>query len=138
MLINLPIKAAIFFKASFALGRMLTERVEKNLGFFRMRRYKQPLYVFVGNADVLAACRRLSKERGLYAVFFEGNEQTLPEGHLSLDIPEVEKTYIVYDIDAYSFQKILSNFALNPRSGVIIGTYDRRSGIVITPEDIIS
>lgn len=138
MLINLPIKAAIFFKASFALGRMLTERVEKNLGFFRMRRYKQPLYVFVGNADVLAACRRLSKERGLYAVFFEGNEQTLPEGHLSLDIPEVEKAYIVYDIDAYSFQKILSNFALNPRSGVIIGTYDRRSGIVITPEDIIS
>lgn len=138
ILISQPIKTAIFFKATLALCKMLMEKLRTSLGFFRIRDFRQPQFIFVGTTDMLEACRKIAKERGINALFFEGDESLMPEGHLSLQISETEKTYIVYDIFAYSFQNILSIFASHPRANVIIGTFDYRSGIVITPEEIIS
>ena len=138
LLISLPIKAAIFFKAALAVGGMLARQLKRRLGFSGRRRSSEPLYAFVGNVAALEACRSIAQRRGLCAAFFEGNERLLPQGHLGLNIPKAERTYVVYDVEAYRFERILNNFASHPQANVIVGTYHRQMGIIITPEDVIS
>ncbi len=110
--LNIPIKAAIYVKAAFALMKISSEQIRKTLGFFTYKEKKIPTYIFFGNEESLKRCRRLADRNGLTASFFSCDEMTVPEGHLhfveDLDIQTL--TYAVYDIRSYKYGTILEIF----------------------------
>ena len=137
-LLSIPIKTAIFFKASVAALALAWGRMRKALGFYKSRdRY--PDYVFIGRECAIKNCRRISRKMGLNARFFTADSTSLPEGHnaikevCSINTP----TYVVYDIDAYSYEEILKIFSTNPLKNLSIGTFDMRSNKIITNKEVL-
>ena len=137
LLLSLPIKAAIYGKAFVELCRMQLQRARRSLGFVSSRPQQLPLFVFIGTSEHLSACRQLAAEKGLDARFVEGTSQSLPDGHLSLSLPEEQAIYVVYDIEAYSFSSIFDIFSRKPSVRIAMGTYLPGSNTVITTEEIL-
>lgn len=137
LLLSLPIKAAIYGKAFVELCRMQLQRTRRSLGFVSSRPQQLPLFVFIGTSDHLSACRQLAAEKGLDARFVEGTRHSLPDGHLSLSLPEEQAIYVVYDIEAYSFSSIFDIFSRKPSVRIAMGTYLPGSNTVITTEEIL-
>lgn len=137
LLLSLPIKAAIYGKAFVELCRMQLQRTRRSLGFVSSRPQQLPLFVFIGTSEHLSACRQLAAEKGLDARFVEGTSQSLPDGHLSLSLPEEQAIYVVYDIEAYSFSSIFDIFSRKPSVRIAMGTYLPGSNTVITTEEIL-
>ena len=137
LLLSLPIKAAIYGKAFVELCRMQLQRARRSLGFVSSRPQQLPLFLFIGTSDHLSACRQLAAEKGLDARFVEGTSQSLPDGHLSLSLPEEQAIYVVYDIEAYSFSSIFDIFSRKPSVRIAMGTYLPGSNTVITTEEIL-
>ena len=137
LLLSLPIKAAIYGKAFVELCRMQLQRTRRSLGFVSSRPQQLPLFVFIGTSEHLSACRQLAAEKGLDARFVEGTSLSLPDGHLSLSLPEEQAIYVVYDIEAYSFSSIFDIFSRKPSVRIAMGTYLPGSNTVITTEEIL-
>lgn len=136
MLISVPVKCAIYAKALFELIKLGLYQVRKGLGFFDISHNQTPLYVFIGEHDAIANCRKLAVKKGLNAIFHEGNSETRPSGHTTLELPNDTTTYVVYDVNAYSFEKILSIFSNNTKANVHIGTYNSTTQTIITSDEI--
>lgn len=47
----MPIKAAIYLKATTALIKTTSEHIQKTLGFMPDRRRKSPLYIFISTKN---------------------------------------------------------------------------------------
>ena len=138
MLVSLPVKTAIYLKAIIALLRMQWERAGKALGFGGRRFGHEPTYFFVGRAPMLDSCRQIVSNNGLNAAdFVEGDATTLPQGHLAFydRLPKEGRTYVVYDVGAYSYDDIFRLFASRPDEHIFIGTYDTDTGVLITPHE---
>lgn len=136
LLLSLPVKFAIYAKALGELGRMQVIRLRKSLGFFVVNNRKDPAYVFLGSRKAMAQCRNIMRRKGLDAVFYERNAEENPEGHLGMDLPKNNIVYVVYDVDSYAYDDILNIFAKGTADNVFIGTYNSRTRIIITPEEI--
>lgn len=136
LLLSIPVKFAIYAKALVELGRMQMNRLRKSLGFFVVNNRKDPSFVFLGSRRAMAQCRNIARRKGLEAVFYERNSTDNPEGHLGLDLPKNNIVYVVYDVDAYSYDDILNIFAKRVEDNVYIGTYNSHTRIIITPEEI--
>lgn len=134
-LLGFPIKLAILCKASAALIKMQFDRARQSLGFFDRRRM-EPKFLFVGGGRCLKECRRIARDNGLDATFMPGNERTLPQGHLDLQLGKTCYC-IVYDIHSYSFDAILRIFSSRPLANITIGTYNPKNHTIITPEEVI-
>lgn len=137
--ISIPVKTAVYFKAFFALIKMQSLRVKKALGFFSPKRSHDLEYLFIGSRKALNKCRQLANDKGLTMDFFEGNNNTLPNGHLDLldHISLDTQTYIVYDTNAYTYDEIFSIFAREPHPNVLIGTYSINTNMIITDEEVL-
>lgn len=136
-LITLPIKAAIVAKATMAVTGMLSKQWRDSLGLRRHEKNRQPLYVFIGSNYTLSQCRKIAKAKGLDAIFHEGTVGTLPEGHLSLNLPDTRPLVIVYDVNAYSYEQIFKIFIKGSMPLVTIGTYDNNTKKIITQSEVI-
>jgi N-acetylglucosaminyl-diphospho-decaprenol L-rhamnosyltransferase len=138
ILISLPINTAIYFKAFTTLIGMQIHKLRSSLGFFD-KVTAEPIYFFIGRQTVLDQCKRLAKRKGLSATFFEADEESVPLGHITAltHIEEGTITYVVYDTDAYSYDVILYLFSQKPDYRVRMGTYNRKTRILITEEEII-
>ena len=139
LLLSVPVKLAIYFKAMIALIQMVSQRVRKMLGFTGHRKSIQPYYLFIGNDSTLEACRELALRKGLTADYLSGDEKSRPEGHLDRmdDLKKKEITYVVYDTDAYSYRSILHIFGSHPVENVLIGTYTPQTKLLITDKEVI-
>ena len=137
--LTIPIKLAISLRATLALVNMQTRKVRKALGFFSPRRRKEPDYLFIGSVSSIAQCRKLARRKGLLGEFVVANERKNPEGHLEVigDSESRNLKYVVYDIEAYSFESVLNIFARSPRANVMIGTYNPRTKTIITAEEVL-
>ncbi len=137
--INIPIKAAIYIKASFALMSIWSEQIKKTLGFFSYKEKVIPSYLFFGNESSMSKCRSLADRNGLTAQFFLCDEATVPDGHLHFveesDIRPV--TYAVYDTSAYKYGTILEIFSKNDNPNLLIGTYHPDYNMIITDKEVI-
>lgn len=138
--LSIPIKIAIYGKATSTLIRMQISRARKALGFFSMKHEKEPTYIFIGSSASIEYCKRLARNKGLTGQFYIGDKNTLPEGHISL-LDKIDPNYInyvVYDTDSYSYKKILELFSLHPDSNIRIGTFDILTHTIITEEEIFN
>ena len=76
---------------------------------------------------------------GLNARFFTADSNTMPDGHNALkEVCDINTpTYVVYDIDAYSYEDILRIFSSNPLKNLSIGTFDIRNNKIITNKEVL-
>lgn len=136
LLVSLPVKTAIYAKATATFVKMQIHSVEKKLGMLSHRKRITPHYIFIGSRKAVAKCRQIAKRNAMEADFFEGHAEDMPDGHLGIDMPDAARTYVVYDTGAYSYKDIFSLFQRSPKDTVRIGTYNPKTNIVITGEDI--
>ena len=71
------------------------------------------------------------------AEFVEADEKTMPQGHLAADLHFTDYDWVVYDVDVYSYQRILA--LLQEGCGqkpLHLGTYSRQWGHLITHKKI--
>ena len=138
-LLSIPIKIAIYLKATSSLFQMLCNKSRKLLGFIPHPHIIGPNYIFIGNKNNIDRSREIGKNRGVTGKYVIGNKHNLPNGHLDkqeLIEPKI-LNYIVYDMDAYSYEDVLSIFAVQPQNNVHIGTYNRHTDCVITENEIL-
>ena len=138
--LNVPIKSAIYVKATFALVKMQSEQVRKSLGFSRIRRRKTPRYFFFGSRKSIWKCRKIAERNGLDAQFFAYDRKHPRPMHTDLSDLACENcvTYAVYDVDLYDYDEIFEAFSERPMQNVLIGTFDPKNGTIITDKEIIN
>ena len=127
VLITLPIKIAIYFRAFIALIHMLSGRMRRSLGFVTQAAQQQQ-FVFVGTEKMLAECQQLAKTKGLTAQFV--NELK--------DLKELHDTVIVYDVESFGYKTIIQNMTTNHAGQCRLGTYNTKTHVLITPIDVIT
>lgn len=133
---SFPIKVAIYSKAFIALMGMQVHNIKKSLGLLRIKPRKQDLYIIIGEKEMIEKCSAKAQQYGLEIQTVEGNEQSLPDGHAHLSLPNNQTIYVVYDVNAYSYQHILDLFKQHSAENISLGTYDKRSDVIITQEDV--
>ena len=138
--LTVPIKTAIYMKASFALISTWLEQTRKTLGFSYFRNKKRAQYIFLGNNASIKKCKQIVQRNGLWAKYVVCNETTHPHGHLDMaDINDAKHiTYVVYDTKAFSYANILNIFSRRPEFNVHIGTFNPDKGIIITDREAIN
>ncbi len=142
-LLAVPIKTAIYLKATWALVGMLSDRARKSLGFFSPRQQQDVEYVIIGRNGNVEACRHILSERGFDTACYEGDAQTMPLGHhdprisSQIQTGKNQPTVVVYDATAYRYDQILALFARAPQSHILMGTYLPETQRIITPKEII-
>ncbi len=126
IMVSLPISLAIWGRALFAyIGNQF--------------RHRRPLKkttldcIVIGRESALAEMsdilsRRYAKGKHL---FLQGDEASLPKGHLSDNIDLSKYDTIVYDTDAYSYETILSLMQQNPIRNLRLGTYSASTRMFI-------
>lgn len=135
--ISFPIKTAVFFKALTALLSMQVSGLKKSLGFVSTHRQTPPRYIFVLKEKNLHVCQQLMAKRGIDATYTIGDEQSLPNGYDVSGLNSHDTYYIVYDVEAYSYQSVLSIFAKHIRDNIMMAMFHPQSNMVITGKDIL-
>ena len=137
--VTLPIKAAIYGKATLELIGMVPSLIRDALGLRIRRHVKFPEYIFFGREHAINKCRRLARNKGVSAQFVVGDEQSIPNGHLDhLDLIQPgQTTYVVYDTDSFSYDSIFRIFSSRPMDNVYIGTYHPKDNLVITDKEVL-
>lgn len=137
--LNLPIKAAVYLKATTALIKTTSEHIQRTMGFLPARQRKTPLYVFISTKESIARCRSIADRNGLDAQFIITQRPTDNEVHANAvnSIGSKTQAYIVYDTGICRYEDILSVFAANSRPNIKIGTYNPKYNIIITDNEII-
>lgn len=135
--ISMPIKLAVIGKAILALVSQQCRLAVKSLGLVGRHHPEDTFYLFLGKEQALAQCRRLARRKGLTGLFVKADEEQMPEGHEAyLDqMAQYKSVCVVYDVDAYSYETIISLFNANSVSSVKLGTYSSRSKTIITPTE---
>lgn len=141
-LLAIPIKMAIYVKATFELVKMLIGRMKKSLGFFSPNANPTTKYIVIGHKKAFPCCSQLLEGQELKVELIEGDAQTLPDGHNSATVKEIinnataQQVMIVYDIEAYTYEQILEAFASNPLPNVRVATFHSALNMIITPTEI--
>ena len=123
-LITIPIKLAIYMRALLALIQMQPVKLRKALGMER-RDDVMPLYCFVGSSSMLRECRKLAQRKALDATFCR-------------KLNEVgECNVLVYDVDtSFSYEDVLK-YARKYGGKFQIGTYSRKTHVLLTNSEVI-
>lgn len=114
-LLTLPIKLAIYFRAIIALIQMMNERMRKSMGNYP-KCADDIVYILKGSKKMITTCTSIIKRKGL----------TVGTG---------EKGCIVYDTNTFSYEDIIDSMA--QMEDCKLGTYNDKSGVIITPMEII-
>lgn len=132
-IISLPINMAIWARSFMAYAGN------------RLRYRKNHVSVsFPMNALVIGDAQMLDEVRSLFSVyqpkgnfrFVEGDEATLPDGHLSLSDNFRDYNMVVYDTDHYTYRTVLALLERTPGNTLRIATYSVRSGVLITDKRV--
>ena len=125
LLVTMPIKLAIYFRAFIALCQMLYGRMVDSLGFSKGQ---APIdYVFVGSQPMLDECRNLARRKGLSAHFFATREEAA----------DIKNACIVYDTSTFTFGQIIDDATRYQDKGLSIGTYSLDTHLLITSMEVI-
>lgn len=135
-LISLPIKAAIYAKATLALFQMQIDRARKSLGFITYE-WQTPNYVFVGSKEMQEQCGELVRRKGLMAEFVACGKNELTATFLEKITDSKKLQIVVFDVSEFDYEQILEVFAVAPSPLRKIGFYHQDSGMLITDAEVI-
>lgn len=122
VLLSLPIKFAIYAKASVALVKMLSGRMRKSLGFYTKNEQRQPVFVFQGSEEMRRACGEIANRLGL-------DVQQEWDGR--------GRCCRVFDADTMSYEEMLTLMAQQNDERVGLGTYSNEMGAIITENEVM-
>ena len=135
-LISLPIKAAIYAKATLALFQMQIDRARKSLGFITYE-WQTPNYVFVGSKEMQEQCGELVRRKGLMAELVACGKNELTATFLEKITDSKKLQIVVFDVSEFDYEQILEVFAVAPSPLRKIGFYHQDSGMLITDAEVI-
>lgn len=139
LLLSLPIKCAIYAKASVSLCHMLSVKARRAVGLnSRHKAHRQPSFFFVGQEEALSTAKEILKRCGLRVAAAATRSANLPLGHQAIEdnIAQADDCYVIYDTNTYSYQQILSFMECHPISNGQVGFLYPDRKIIITPEEI--
>lgn len=134
--VTLPIKAAIYVRSAMALVSMLTDKAKKSLGFVDTKR-KFRKYVFIGTDQMLGQCRQIAYKKGLDATFHLADEHIQQHGHNALLLDDKSQLVVVYDLQLFSYEKVLAIMSTKPDKQITLGTFNANNGIIITHKETL-
>ncbi|MBR2017418.1 MAG: glycosyltransferase family 2 protein [Prevotella sp.] len=134
--VTLPIKAAIYVRSAMALVSMLTDKAKKSLGFVETKR-KFRKYVFIGTDQMLGQCRQIAYKKGLDATFHLADENIQQHGHNALLLDDKSQLVVVYDLQLFSYEKVLAIMSTKPDKQITLGTFNANNGIIITHKETL-
>ena len=136
--ISIPIKFAIYFKATCALFKMVFDRIHRSLGFSHNNN-KDMEYLFLVSKESEDFCSKLACKKGMKYKIVISEELCNKNGHLSMldKISSKTPTCVVYDVDAFKYETILNIFAQKPQRNIVIGTFNLKRQTIITGQDIL-
>lgn len=134
--VTLPIKAAIYVRSAMALVSMLTDKAKKSLGFVDTKR-KFRKYVFIGTDQMLGQCRQIAYKKGLDATFHLEDENIQQHGHNALQLDDKSQLVVVYDLQLFSYEKVLAIMSTKPDKQITLGTFNANNGIIITHKETL-
>ncbi len=137
-LITVPIQLAILGRALMTMCSIEMKAWSNQLGLRNRKEDRQPIYVFIGTDFTLKECKRLARDKGLEATFYEGTVGSLPNGHHDIPLPTERPLVVVYDVHAFAFKDIFKFFSSRPLTDVSLGTYDIDTHILITHKEVLS
>ena len=121
LLVSLPIKLTICLLGFFTF---LQQQMRK----LRQPRRKLPGrpiqadFLFIGSSSMLEQARLMAERFGWTAVYYEGNERTLPQGHLAQSVKN-HCRFVAYDMESYSVSAVLRIFDGSSQKDSFIATY---------------
>lgn len=91
----------------------------------------------LGAKEALCEMEQILHANGMTAAFVEADEKTMPQGHLTEGLCFTDYDWVVYDVDAYSYRRILAllqeGFGRKP---LYLGTYSRQWRHLVTHKKI--
>jgi len=136
--ITLPIKAAIYVKAMMALLHMIPHNIRKSLGFPDKNNIAAH-YIYIGCRSMTEHCMNISRRVGLSAECHCVDDGDMESVRKTIETAASRSmlTYVVYDTDMFGYGQILEMMAVAPNPKIALGTYNGKTKIIITPDDII-
>ena len=135
LLVTLPIKTAIWFKALVALVAMLTNRMRRSLGFVdRHSDCSSFQYLCFGSRSMVSSCGEILDKHGLRWSSYDSSD---PIYINKVATAQTEPSVIVLDPQRYSFAAMLSIMRQTANSAVLLGTFQPFTKSIITSNEII-
>ena len=141
VLLSLPIKTAIYVKATIELIKMQMGKARRNLGFVN-RPWQSPLYIFLGSEATIQRCQKLSRKKGMRAEFMVcGTADLQKESVLkflaSFDGDSKMMQYVVFDTATFSYDTIFAFFSQRPSEMRRMAFFHPDTGKLITDKDVL-
>ena len=121
-LLSLPIKLAIYAKASVALVGMLSDRMHKSLGFYDRLTSVRTIYVLEGSEEMKRACQEIADRLGL-----DVREEWNGDGCC----------YRVFDANSMSYEDMLGMMKQKENGMMKMATYTKEIGAIITDREVL-
>ena len=135
LLVTLPIKTAIWFKALVALVAMLTNRMRRSLGFVdRHSDCSSFQYLCFGSRSMVSSCGEILGKHGLRWSSYDSSD---PIYINKVATTQTEPSVIVLDPQRFSFADMLSIMRQTANSAVFLGTFQPFTKSIITSNEII-
>lgn len=135
LLVTLPIKTAIWFKALVALVAMLTNRMRRSLGFVdRHSDCSSFQYLCFGSRSMVSTCGEILDKHGLRWSSYDSSD---PIYINKVATAQTEPSVIVLDPQRFSFAAMLSIMRQTANSAVLLGTFQPFTKSIITSNEII-
>lgn len=135
LLVTLPIKTAIWFKALVALVAMLTNRMRRSLGFVdRHSDCSSFQYLCFGSRSMVSTCGEILGKHGLRWSSYDSSD---PIYINKVATAQTEPSVIVLDPQRFSFADMLSIMRQTANSAVFLGTFQPFTKSIITSNEII-
>ena len=135
LLVTLPIKTAIWFKALVALVAMLTNRMRRSLGFVdRHSDCSSFQYLCFGSRSMVSSCGEILDKHGLRWSSYDSSD---PIYINKVATAQTEPSVIVLNPQRFSFAAMLSIMRQTANSAVLLGTFQPFTKSIITSNEII-
>lgn len=134
--VTIPIKLAIYGRSLIALMQIINDNLKASLGFVDIN-HNERSYIFIGSNAMLEKCRKIAFRKGLKADYHSIDSAIADKGHNALSLNNKNTTVVVYDLEVFSFSKLLSIMSENPSRNIMLGTYNPESEVLITHNETI-
>lgn len=138
--LSVPIKLAIYAKATLALIQLVNHYRRKQMGFVVAKKQMRAHYVFVGSEFMLEECKAIANSHGLSASFVtlenRLDSQTYERLVEECNQQPTELTYLVFDVERISYNDIFERIENTLPPHTLLGTYSCTTHKLITPSEI--
>lgn len=130
---SIPIRIAIYARAVLALLKQQADNLKSMVQDPITKQRNEERYLIIGPRDMIEEAEKLCKKWILDATYQVVDDVAEYQGHESLS-KEADYKFVVYDIDFFGFDRILSYF--KNHGGEQIGLYSMQTGNLITAKNV--